>query len=295
MKKLSLLLVILACLAVKAQNQSDTLDFTLNKQNNIFLKARINNSETLNLMFHTSYNGVSVIKESLKQKIVLKNKQNTNLQTWGGKVDAEYSEDNTLYINKLQWDSLTIYINEFSGENTDGKFGYDLFKNKILTINYDENQMIISESLPKKLKGYQKLGLSFSNGSMFIEGNLEIGKENMKDKFMFHSGYGGAILLDPKFKEKYDINSLNTISTSELKDAYGNVFKIETKLLPKIKIGNKTMKNIPLSFAARTSDIPMKVFGNDLLKRFNVIFDFQRNAIYLKANSLWAMEYNVKR
>ncbi|OYU93240.1 MAG: clan AA aspartic protease, partial [Bacteroidetes bacterium B1(2017)] len=61
------------------------------------------------------------------------------------------------------------------------------------------------------------------------------------------------------------------------------------------KIGKKTIKNVPLSFAARSSDIPMKVFGNDLLKRFNVIFDFQKNEIYLKPNGLRKMNYNIKK
>jgi hypothetical protein len=113
---------------------------------------------------------------------------------------------------------------------------------------------------------------------------------------MFHTGYGGAILLDPKIGEKYKMQSqLATISTSELRDSYNNVFKIETKLLPEVKIGNKTLKNVPLSFAARSSDIPMKVFGNDLLKRFNVIFDFKNKVIYLKINELRDMAYNVKK
>lgn len=273
----------------------DTLSFRLNKQSNICIKARINNSDTLTLMFHTSSTGVTITKESLKEKILLKNKQNTNIQTWGGRADAEFSEHNTLFINKLTWTDLTIFVNENSGPETDGKFGYDLFTEKIVSIDYDKNLIMVNENLPKNLKGYQKMKLFFSNGSMFIEGKLEIGDEVYQDKFMFHSGYGGAILLDPQIAEKYNMKSLKTISTSELKDSYGNVFKIETKLLPKAKIGKKTIKNVPLSFAARSSDIPMKVFGNDLLKRFNVIFDFQKNEIYLKPNGLRKMNYNIKK
>lgn len=273
----------------------DTLSFRLNKQSNICIKARINNSDTLTLMFHTSSTGVTITKESLKEKILLKNKQNTNIQTWGGKADAEFSEHNTLFINKLTWKDITIFVNENSGPETDGKFGYDIFTKKIVSIDYDKNLITVNENLPKNLKGYQKMNLFFSNGSMFIDGKLEIGDEVYLDKFMFHSGYGGAILLDPQIAEKYNMKSLKTISTSELKDSYGNVFKIETKLLPKAKIGNKTIKNVPLSFAARSSDIPMKVFGNDLLKRFNVIFDFQKNEIYLKPNGLRKMNYNIKK
>lgn len=139
------------------------------------------------------------------------------------------------------------------------------------------------------------MNLTFLNGSMFIDGKLEIGGEVFQHKFMFHSGYGGTILLNPKIAEKYDTKSLNTISTSELKDSYGNVFKIETKLLPKVRIGNKTLKNVPLSFAEKSLDIPMIVFGNDLLKRFNKIFGFQKNKIYLKPNGLWKINYNVKK
>ena len=273
----------------------DTLSFRLNKQSNICIKARINNSDTLTLMFHTSSTGLTVTRESLKEKILLKDKQNTNIQTWGGKADAEFSEHNTLFINKLTWKDLTIFVNENSGPETDGKFGYDLFTKKIVSIDYDKNLIMVNENLPKNLKGYQKMNLFFSKGSMFIEGKLEIGDEVYQDKFMFHSGYGGAILLDPQIAEKYNMKSLKTISTSELKDSYGNVFKIETKLLPKAKIGKKTIKNVPLSFAARSSDIPMKVFGNDLLKRFNVIFDFQKNEIYLKPNGLRKMNYNIKK
>lgn len=278
-----------------AMSQSDTLHFTLNAQSNICIKARVNNSDTLSLMFHTSSTGITVTKESLKEKILLKDKQNTNIQTWGGRADAEFSEHNMLFINKLKWEDITVFVNENSGPNTDGKFGYDLFAKKIVSLDYDKNFMIVAETLPKNLKGYQKMNLTFLNGSMFIDGKLEIGEEIFQDKFMFHSGYGGAILLDPKIAEKYDMKSLKTISTSELKDSYGNVFKIETKLLPKLKIGNKTLKNVPLSFAARSSDIPMKVFGNDLLKRFDVIFDFQKNEIYLKPNGLWKMNYNIKK
>jgi hypothetical protein len=274
-----LLLVIQPCFA-----QDVKIPFTLNKQSNICIKARINNSDTLSLMFHSSYQGVSVIKESLA-KILLKEKQNTNLQTWGGRVDAEFSENNILYINDLRWDSLTVFINDFSGIGTDGKFGYDLFKDKILAIDYDKNQIIVSESLPKKLKKYQKLALSFINGSMFIEGELDFGKMRLNEKFMFHTGYGGSILLDPKLGALYKAEELKTISTSELKDAYGNVFKIDTKLLPKVKIGKVTLKNVPLSFSAKSSDIPMKVFGNELLRLFNVIFDFKNNQVYLKRNN----------
>ncbi|MCP9770263.1 hypothetical protein EGI22_20350 [Lacihabitans sp. LS3-19] len=275
--------------------QADTISFTLNKQSNICINARINNSDTISLMFHTSNTGLNVIKSSAETKIPLRDKEGIEIKTWGGNAETEFSKNNSLYIGRQKWENLDIFIDDNSGPGTDGKFGYDMFENKIVSIDYDQKLLIISENLPQKTKGYQKMKMSFSRGSMFIEGTLMIGKEIYNDHFMFHSGYGGAILLDPKIAEKYKMANLKTISTSELRDSFNNVFKIETKLLPKIKIGKKTLKNVPVSFAARSSEIPMKVFGNDLLKRFNIIFDFQKNEIYLKPNGLWNMAYNVKK
>ncbi|MBK9016757.1 MAG: hypothetical protein IPM82_23255 [Saprospiraceae bacterium] len=74
---------------------------------------------------------------------------------------------------------------------------------------------------------------------------MKIGRSIYRDTFMFHTGYGGSVLLDPKIGEQYGMQSkLKTISTSELQDAYGNVFKIETKLLPKARLGGRQPKNI---------------------------------------------------
>lgn len=113
-----------------AQSQIVTLSFVFNKQNNVCLNAKINASDSLLLMFHSSSTDVTITKESLKERILLKDKHNTNIQTWGGRADAEFSEHNTLFINKLKWGDITIFVNENSGSDTDGKFGYDLFAKK---------------------------------------------------------------------------------------------------------------------------------------------------------------------
>ncbi len=306
MKKPLFLLFFLTFYALlsNAQIAPDTIPFTLNKQSNICIKAQVNGSDTLILMFHTAATGITIIKEAVEKKLPLKLDKSSNVSSWGGTTSAQYSEGNILTISHQKWDSMTITQNENSGAGTDGKFGYDLFSKKIVEIDYDKNIMVIHTKMPKILRfltpkarrGYDKSKLVFKRGSMHIEGAMTIGKEVYKDSFMFHSGYGGAILLDPKIAEKYNMAAqLKTLSTSELRDSYNNIIKIETKLLPHLRVAGKKMKNIPLSFAAQSSQIPMKVFGNDLLKRFNIIFDFQQNDIYMKPNGLWDMAYTVKK
>jgi hypothetical protein len=293
MKQALLVLLMMATASCfHAQAQSDTIYFTLNKQHNICVKAQINQSDYLTLMYHSSATGVTLTKDALKKKIPLGKGQSADVQTWGGSATSEYSDGNTLTINNLKWDSIAVFINENSGEGTDGKFGFDFFGGKIFEIDYDHLRMIVHSTLPKLPKGYKKTPLFIQDESMFILGELKIGRAVYRDSFMFHTGYGGAVLLDPKIGERYGMQAkLKTISTSDIKDAYGNVFKIETKQLPKARLGGKRLKNIPLSFAARSAAIPMKVFGNGLLRRFNVVFDFNENVVYMKPNGNWGTAF----
>ncbi|MBK9016758.1 MAG: aspartyl protease family protein [Saprospiraceae bacterium] len=125
----------------------DTIRFTLNKQHNICVKARINQSDTLTLMYHSSATGVTLTKDALKQKkIPLNDSKPTDVQTWGGDATSEYSEGNTLTINNLKCDSIWVFINENSGQDTDGKFGFDFFESKILEIDYDNQRMVASHA-----------------------------------------------------------------------------------------------------------------------------------------------------
>lgn len=284
---------VFACLpAARAQTLPDTLLFTLNGQNNICVRARLNDADTLLLMFHSSNTGVTLTQEAAAKMTALKAGQSTKVTTWGGTADAQFSENNTLTISRLRWDSLTVFIDENSGPGTDGKFGYDLFGGKVVLIDYDRSRMIVYPDLPRLPGGYRRSKLVISDGSTYIAGALKIGKTVYRDTFMFHTGYGGAVLLDPAIGERYAMQaSLPTISVSQLTDAFGNVFKIETKRLPELRVGGRTLKNVPLSFAARPSAIPMKVFGNGLLKRFNVVFDFRRNEVYMKPNGYRATPF----
>lgn len=52
-------------LVLQAQSQSDTIAFSLNRQSNICIKARINNADTLVLMFHSASTGITLLNETV--------------------------------------------------------------------------------------------------------------------------------------------------------------------------------------------------------------------------------------
>jgi hypothetical protein len=110
---------------------------------------------------------------------------------------------------------------------------------------------------------------------------------------LIHSGYAGAVLFDDAFAAENGLTKkLQVIGEKDLKDSYGHTLKTKKAILPVLKIGNDTLQNVPAGFfEGAIGRQKVSVIGGDVLKRFNIIIDAQREYIYLKANELKNSSY----
>ena len=129
----------------KLKTAADTIPFALTNHNNISIKAILNKTDTVDLMFHTAANSVTLIKSFTDKLTNIKWTDQDSVKSWGGQGTARYSEKNFLQIAEFEWGDVGIWENEHSGPTTDGKFGPNLFENKIIEINFGQKWMIIHE------------------------------------------------------------------------------------------------------------------------------------------------------
>jgi len=268
-----------------------TIPFELMDHNNLVIQVILNDKDSLRFMFHTATSSLTVISDHAESIVWDKEE---SVESWGGASNAKYSSNNSLSIGDYQWDSLAIWGNKNSGPTTDGKFGPNLFEDKVIEIDFDNSVINIHQSLPNKAKSYQKLAIKFENGFMFIEGSSEIGTTHFTNQFLIHSGFGGTILFDDETVKNQQLNKLLKVTKEdELKDSYGNVIKTKKAVLPLLSIGDKKFKKLTVGFfEGAVGRQKMSVIGSELLKRFNIIIDAKREYIYLKANGLAKIAFN---
>lgn len=297
MSKSKFCLVVLLCIYSQllfAQSSKPTvIPFQLTKYNNLSVKALINQKDTISLMFHTAANSLMLTEEATKRMTSLVFSRVDSVKSWGGQSSSRYSKSNSLKIGDLTWENLEIWEDKNSGQQTEGKFGPNLFENKVVEIDFDKSQILVYNSLPSKVKKYEKLPLANDNGNLFIDGNSELDGNGIKNKFLIHSGYAGAILFDDVFTASNKLDEkLKIVGEKSLKDSYGNVLKTKKAILPVFTIGKLKLSNVPVGFfQGAIGRQKMSVIGGDILKRFNIIFDAQRTFVYLKANSLTKTAY----
>lgn len=279
-----------------SQTQTLRIPFQLTAHNNIAVPAILNETDTVILMFHTAASDVTLTEDATKKLKSLRfNGTTDGIKSWGGAENtARYSANNSLRIGGRLLSGIEIWENKFSGPNTDGKFGLDLFKGQCIQLDFEKKIMLVSPTLPKKLKRYQQFKLTIEDELMFIEASCAFGDTVIIHPFLIHSGYSGGLLLDDQFASENQLGEkLTIIGTKDLKDSYGNVIKTQKAILPGLSIGSNTLSDVPVGFfEGAIGRQKMSIMGGDVLKRFQIVFNLKNGVIYLKGNKLRKGEYS---
>lgn len=285
---LFILIFLFGCSHKLRKNQTitlvDTIPFKLSTHNNIIVEAILNTTDTLNLMLHTAANSASVIKSSsARLNSITWINETVVSASWGGNGTSRYSQANTLKIGNMVFDSLSIWENEKSGPDTDGKFGLNFFDDYVVEIDFDKSLIKLHHTLPNT-EGYIKMNLDNKDGLLFIIGTSRIDSSDYDNPFLIHSGYSGALLFDDKFSNETQMGQYIKITSEEvLKDSFGNILKTKKGILPQFSLGEMQFFDVSVGFFEGTiGRQQMSVMGGGFIKQFNLIFDKNRGEIYLK-------------
>ncbi|GAB3512993.1 hypothetical protein [Emticicia fontis] len=263
--------------------QHDTIPFVLTDYNNIKFKAVLNRRDSLDLKFDSGTTGLLLTHDAIKEKT--------------HNLDPDKAE-NHLQIGSLNWSNLEVFPVAISGQGTDGRFGWDLFDGKVVEIDYDKNLMIVHTRMPELGKGYSKFPIEYTHTLFCINGELQIKDQKFKNRFLFDNGYQRTIMMDTLLMHEQNYpKDLEVIKKVVMKNGQGKEIPVYTVNNERLNLGKNILYDIPVQLLATANPARFKthIMGNEVLKRFNTILDFQKNYVYLKPNSLFNMPYTDAR
>lgn len=269
----------------------DTLPFYISEANNILFKGILNEIDTIDLYLDTGGTEIVLSHEAVKKRTSLLKDKNENYK---GENYEPLEELNTLALGELKLDSVTIYPTSLIPKEADGHFGWNLFEENVLELDYDKKLMIIHSIFDQNLDDYAKLEIEFINTLFCIKGNLLVNDTSFSNRYLFDSGFQRAIVMDRDLRKEDNFpTDLPVIKESKLKNSAGTEFINQVVLVDEICFNNACAKNIPAQLFATPNPARFKthILGNELLKRFNTVLDFPNGYVYLKPNSLMGLPY----
>lgn len=275
---------------INTNQVTDTIPFTLGKDNGIHLKGKLNGSETLDFLFDTGAGSCVIASSAInaKVKLVINGSQKNGGSDGIAVVDK--SSKNTIEICNLKWENISLLAIDYQKPSFDLVIGWIAFENKIVEIDYEKNNMIIHQSLPHLSAEYSKLEFKLIEGIPYVKVKLIINSKESESWFDFDTGSDGTLIIGQKFAKEHSLNNImKNIGKSKSIGSSGNVINNTDVMLPKLKLGDFEMYQIPLSIQQQEIENVEhnENIGNKILKRFNAIIDFKNNYIYLKPNNLF--------
>jgi len=249
----------------------DTIPFVLTKNNNIKIEAVLNDQDTLDLYF-----------DSGSTELVLSHEAVINKKIGRAPLSA-------LKMGSTTWNNIQVYSVSHRGQETAGSFGWDFFDGRILEIDYDKSLMIIHSSLSNISEEFTQLDIEYTHTIFCVKGSLGVNDKKYDNRFLFDTGYQRAILLDNDLRKEQNFpKDLPIIKINSLRNGVGEVFNTEIINSNSMVLGKYSLKNIPTQLLniANPAQFKTHILGNEFLKRYNTIFDFQNNYIYMKPNGL---------
>jgi len=261
----------------------------------VLLKAQLGNfPDTLNFILDTGSGGISLDSVTTAYFGLKPTPSDRTIRGIAGIRNVSFVNHQKLHFPGLTVDSLNFHVNNYDiltsvyGEKIDGIIGYSFLSRYILKIDYDTSQLEV----------WSRGSFKYPRGGYLLRPvitTLPVQQARVRDepainsRFLYDMGAGLCMMLSSDFVR--DSSLLHKKRKLYVKEAEGLGGKIDLHItaVREVKIGPYRFKNVPVYVFDDVFNITSYPYlggliGNDLLRRFNVILNYERRDIYLTPN-----------
>lgn len=262
----------------------------------IVIRATFNNiPDTMNFILDTGSGAISIDSATTVEFKIPNEPSGRTVSGIAGIRKVNYARNNTLHLPGLSVDSLDFYVNDYSlltsvyGLKIDGVIGYSFLRRYIVAIDYDHFNISV----------YSNGSFDYPRGASFLRPiftALPILPLQIKDdrtlnaNFYFDTGAGLCFLLIKQFLEDSTILRRKRKPVSIQVQGLGGKKEMQVTIIKQIKLGPYKFRNVPTNilddeYNALSYPFLAGLIGNDILRRFNVVLNYNARLIALKPNT----------
>jgi len=188
-----------------------------------------------------------------------------------------------------------IDIENVIGVNAHGILGSEIFNRFVVEIDYDKKKLKLFEPEGfKPPRGYKGFPITLENYRPFIRTTVkQKGEKPIEVKLLIDTGASSALFLDANSYPQINLPDKtvdHTLGRALVGVIEGKIGRVDRLLIGKKFKFKKVTTSFPENWlvSSRDGDIELDprhgTIGSEILSRFSVIFDYQREKIYLKKN-----------
>lgn len=262
----------------------------------VILNAILDNfPDTLNFILDSGSSGISLDSSTVNYFGLKPEPSDRTIRGIAGIKKVGFLYKRKLRFDGFTVDSLDFHVNDYSvltavyGLRIDGIIGYSLLSRYIIKINYDSLKIDICS---RGTLRYPKGGFMLKP---FIS-TLPVHTARIKDegtftpRFLHDIGAGVCLMLSKDFVEDSNILRKKRKLWPKEGEGIGGRITMNVTVIKELKLGPYRFRNVPTyifddDYNVTSYPYLAGLIGNDILRRFNVIFNYEKRDIYMVPNS----------
>lgn len=305
------LMVLFCCLSFFGMAQKFQLPEGVKSQkvhfkliNNLIVIPLEINDAKLNFILDSGVSKPILFNLSDQDSIELKNVTEITINGLGAgePIKALNSIGNSFKLKKIRNNNQQLFVLidkdiNFSptlGIPIHGIIGFDLFRDFVVDVNYSNRSIKFIDPkyyIHKSSRSNQTLPLAIIDRKAYVDGEVSFDdEENVPVKLLVDTGSSDAVWLFQDLEKGINVPPKHYVDYLG-KGLNGNIFGKRTKVRS-VKLGNFLLKNAKAAFPDMFSFSSIKdhgdrngTVGGEILRRFNIVFNYPGNMIHLRKNS----------
>lgn len=262
----------------------------------MFIRAKVNDfADSLNFILDTGSGGISLDSNTCVEYGIPLTPSDKTIRGIGGVRKVRFLNNATLKMPGLEVDSLDFHVNDYEiltsvyGIKVDGIIGYSLFKRYIVRLDYDSMLMeVFTQGEIKYPKGGHLLRPLMTN--IPIQTLRFADRKDFTARFYFDTGAGLNFLLSEDFVMDSSVLARKRkpplVTQAE---GLGGKMSMKLTVVKEVRLGPYRFRKVPTFIfddAYNVTSYPFLggLIGNDILRRFNTILNYQKREIHITPN-----------
>jgi hypothetical protein len=272
--------------------------------NKTLFNVKIGNSRSLRIVLDSGmgWDGLVITNPDLIDSIMLRNPVEASIRGAGnsGESTAVFADSMTFTAGDIVFTQQRIVIlrrGGFRGASFDGVTGNSIFGHYVVEINYDKSEIILH--MPGELKideTWVEIPLFFRENMIpWMDARIVVENEDpiLLSCYIDYAS-SEAIELLLKDDQKFTLPDLTEdyyLGRGLSGDINGRRGKISKVIIGPYELSDVTAAFEPAEVRSKQAGAD-GVIANNLLRRFNLIFDYSNKKLFIKPNSSFSEPFN---
>ncbi len=268
-------------------------------KNLMIIKLMVNGKGPFNFVLDTGVGIFLISDPKLIDSVAIKNLRSINITGFGDgeplsafvtpSIDVGFGSTSAKGLSAAILKKDVFELSNYVGMPVHGLIGYEFFSSFIVKINFTLNTLTIyrpeTNYIPRK--GY-RVPLMIEDRKPYLISSIQLDSgEKIAAKLILDTGAGHPLSLETNRGIPFEVPKLNiagNLGIGLTGPISGYISRVAS-----ITLGKYTMRNVITAFP-NYEDVGSKVYsvsrngnmGITILKRFNVVFDYNESALYIR-------------